>query len=281
MENNDYTNINWFPGHMAKARRLMQEQLQLVDIVIELRDARIPLASSNPLLQELSKNKPVLIILNKADLSDPKKNELWKDSFDNCLLIDSLNENITNIVVNEVKTILADKLERAKRRGIRKKVLRAMVVGIPNVGKSTFINNIVKKKVAKAENRPGVTKSLQWIKINEDVELLDTPGVLWPKLENQEDARLLALIGSINDDVLDKQQLVSFGLNYLVNKYPGLISNRYEVDEKSDNLIEDIARKKMWLTSNNEIDFNKAIDLLLKDIRSNKIGRITWQDVRE
>lgn len=276
-----YKNINWFPGHMAKARRLMEEQLKLVDIVIELRDARIPEASGNPLLKELSKNKPVLIILNKADLSDPNKNEIWKDYFDNCLLVDSLNENITKTIVNEVKRILKDKLDKAKARGIRKKVLRAMVVGIPNVGKSTFINNIVKRKVAKAENRPGVTKALQWIKINEDVELLDTPGVLWPKFENQEDARLLALIGSINDEVLDKEELVIFGLNYLKENYKGLITSRYEVDENSDDLINDIAKKKMWLTNNNQIDYKKTIDLLLKDIRSNKIGRITWQDVRE
>ncbi len=276
-----YKNINWFPGHMAKARRLMEEQLKLVDIVIELRDARIPEASGNPLLKELSKNKPVLIILNKADLSDPNKNEIWKDYFDNCLLVDSLNENITKTIVDEVKRILKDKLDKAKARGIRKKVLRAMVVGIPNVGKSTFINNIVKRKVAKAENRPGVTKALQWIKINEDVELLDTPGVLWPKFENQEDARLLALIGSINDEVLNKEELVIFGLNYLKENYKGLISKRYEVDENSDDLIDDIAKKKMWLTNNNKIDYKKTIDLLLKDIRSNKIGRITWQDVRE
>ena len=159
--------------------------------------------------------------------------------------------------------------------------LTAGIVGLPNVGKSTFINNIVKKKVAKAENRPGVTKSLQWIRINEDVELLDTPGVLWPKFDNQEDARLLALLGSINDDILDKEELVIFGLNYLLEHYPGLISSRYEVDEKSDNLIEDIARNKKWLTNDNNIDRTKAIDLILKDIRSDKIGKITWQDVRE
>ena len=205
MENETNSNvaINWYPGHMAKARRQMEEQLKLVDIVIELRDARIPEASANPILAELSRNKRVLIILNKADLADPDKNSLWKKHFENCLIVDSTADNLTKTVVNEVKRILQDKLERAKARGIRKKTLRAMVVGIPNVGKSTFINNIVKKKVAKAENRPGVTKSLQWIRINEDVELLDTPGVLWPKIENQDDARLLALIGSINDDVLD------------------------------------------------------------------------------
>ena len=274
-------NINWYPGHMAKARRLMEEQLKLVDIIIELRDARIPAASANPILKELSRNKPVLIILNKADLSDEAANKRWANQFEHCLIVDSLNENLSKRVVEKVKEILKDKLERAKAKGIRKKVLRAMVVGIPNVGKSTFINNIVRKKVAKAENRPGVTKSLQWIRINEDVELLDTPGVLWPKLENQDDARLLALIGSINDDVLDKEDLVYFALNYLRISYPGVINKRYEVAEDENDLLEAIARKKLWLLNNNEINREKAVDQLLKDIRSSKIGRISWQDVRE
>lgn len=270
--------INWYPGHMAKARRQMEEQLKLVDIVIELRDARIPEASANPILAELSKNKRVLIILNKADLADPEKNKQWKQHFENCLISDSISDNLTKNVVNEVKRILSDKLEKAKARGIRKKTLRAMVVGIPNVGKSTFINNIVKKKVAKAENRPGVTKSLQWIRINEDVELLDTPGVLWPKIENQSDARLLALLGSINDDILDKQELVSFGLQLLKDKYPGLIHERYAVDENGDDLIQKIGKARLWLSSDGEVDMAKTVDAILKDIRSNKIGRITWQD---
>ncbi|MCR4854794.1 MAG: ribosome biogenesis GTPase YlqF [Erysipelotrichaceae bacterium] len=273
--------INWYPGHMAKARRQMEEQLKLVDIVIELRDARIPEASANPMLQELSKNKPVLIILNKADLADEKKSLAWKDRFEHCLIVDSTSDNLSKTVVNEVKLILKDKLERAKARGIRKKVLRAMIVGIPNVGKSTFINNIVKKKVAKAENRPGVTKALQWIRINEDVELLDTPGVLWPKIDDQENARLLALIGSINDDILDKEDLVRFGLDYLRQIYPGLIAKRYGIDENSQDLLEKIAFEKLWLISDDEINLPKAVDAILKDIRGNKIGRITWQDAGE
>lgn len=273
--------INWYPGHMAKARRQMEEQLKLVDIVIELRDARIPEASANPILKELSRNKPVLIILNKADLADEKKSLAWKETFEHCLITDSVDDRLTKTVTEEVKKILKDKLERAKARGIRKKVLRAMVVGIPNVGKSTFINNIVKKKAAKAENRPGVTKALQWIRINEDVELLDTPGVLWPKFDDQNDALLLALLGSINDDVLDKEGLVRFGLSYLKTIYPGKITERYGVNEDGDHLLEAIAKEKLWLSSNGQIDIAKAVDLILKDIRSNKIGRITWQDAGE
>ncbi|MDO4197684.1 MAG: ribosome biogenesis GTPase YlqF [Erysipelotrichaceae bacterium] len=280
MENSDNTsskNINWFPGHMQKARRQMEEQLKLVDIVIELRDARIPEASANPLLKELSRNKPCLIILNKADLADEEENNKWKKQYEYCLVLNSASENITKKVVNEVKTILKPKLDKAKERGIRKKVLRAMVVGIPNVGKSTFINNIVKKKVAKTENRPGVTRNLQWIRINEDVELLDTPGVLWPKFENQEDARLLALMGSINDSVVDKEELVVFALNYLKENYPGVIHGRYEVDENEKDLISAIAYKKLWLSNDNQINRTKAVDLLLKDFRSERIGKITWQ----
>ena len=274
--------IQWFPGHMQKARRQMEEQLKLVDIIIELRDARIPDASANPILQELAPNKPRLIILNKSDLADENLNKLWLNKFEHCLLIDSTSDNLSKIVVNEVKEILKDKLEKAKARGIRKKVLRAMVVGIPNVGKSTFINNIVKKKAAKVENRPGVTRSLQWIKINEDVELLDTPGVLWPKFDNQDDARLVALVGSINDEVItDLNELVSFGLKYIVSKYPGLLSKRYNIDENKDDLINEISRSKSWLTKEGEIDQTKAISAILKDIRSGAIGRITWQDVRE
>ena len=275
-------NIQWYPGHMEKARRQMEEQLKLVDIIIELRDARIPEASGNPILIKMANNKPRLVILNKADLADKEESEKWKSSFEHCLIVDSTEDNLTKIVVYEVKTILKAKLDKAKERGIRKKVLRAMVVGIPNVGKSTFINNIVKKNVAKAENRPGVTKNLQWIRINEDVELLDTPGVLWPRFDNQEDAKLLALVGSIKDDNLDKQDLVLFGLNNLKIAYPGLITNRYEVDENEDNLLDKIAYKKLWLSNNNEVNKTKAVDSILKDIRSNKLGRITWQKyVRE
>lgn len=277
MDNENNIKINWFPGHMAKARRQMEEQLKLVDIVIEIRDARMPLASGNPLLNELAKNKEKLVILNKSDRADLKENELWLNYFDKALLCDSVNEKITNKVVNEVKLILKAKLDKAKARGIRKKTLRAMVVGIPNVGKSTFINNIVKKKVAKAENRPGVTKNLQWIRINEDVELLDTPGVLWPKIEDQNQAKILALLGSMNDEILDSEDLAYFGLDYIKNNYPGLLNMRYGINEDEDDLIEAIGRNKMWLTSNDKVDRTKSYKLILKDIRENNIGRITFE----
>ncbi len=277
MNSENEIKINWYPGHMAKARRQMEEQLKLVDIVIEIRDARMPLASGNPLLNELAANKEKLIILNKADRADKKENDLWLTYFDKALLCDSVNERITNKVVDEVKLILKAKLDKAKARGIRKKTLRAMVVGIPNVGKSTFINNVVKKKIAKAENRPGVTKNLQWIRINEDVELLDTPGVLWPKIEDQNQAKILALLGSMNDEILDGEQLTYFGLGYIKNNYPGLLKERYGINEDEKDLIEAIGKSKMWLISEGLVDRTKTYNMVLKDIRENKIGRITFE----
>lgn len=281
--NENKTNINWFPGHMAKAKRQMEEQLKLVDIIIELRDARIPFASENPLLKELSKNKKRLIILNKADLADEIENKKFIDYFDNALLIDSLHDNVSKLISNKIKEMCNDILERAKRKGIRNKTIRAMVVGIPNVGKSTLINSFVKKKIAKVENRPGVTRNLQWIKIDKEIELLDTPGVLWPKFENQEDAIKLAILGTINDNVLDKEELVNYCLLYLKNNYKDLLIKYYELDN-IDNLFEDIGRKKNYLISGGQIDKNKTIDSILKDIRLNKLGRISLEkveDVRE
>ena len=275
--NENKTIINWYPGHMAKANRQMEEQLKLVDIVIELRDARMPLASGNPLLNSLAKDKKHLIILNKADKADKEENKKWLNYFERALLIDSLNEKNTNRIINEVKDILKEKLEKAKARGIRKKVLRAMVVGIPNVGKSTFINNIVNRKIAKAENRPGVTKNLQWIRINEDVELLDTPGVLWPKIDDQRQALILALLGSINDEILDKEALANFVINYIKDNYLMLLNKRYDIDENKSDLIKEIGLSKKCLTNDGNIDLDKTYKMILKDIRGASIGNITFE----
>lgn len=271
--------IQWFPGHMAKANRQMSEQLKLVDIVIEIRDARMPLASFNPNFDKLFNGKPRLIVLNKADLADEKENKNWLKYFreENTILVNSTHDNLKSIVVSKVQTILKDKIEKAKAKGIRKKVLRAMVVGVPNVGKSTFINNIVKKKVAKAENRPGVTKSLSWININEDLMLLDTPGVLWPKFENQTQAKILALLGSINDDIIDIQELTIFGIDLIKKLYPEAISNRYEVNENDENILNSIGHSKKCITKNNEVDLDKTCELVLNDIRNNKLGRLSYE----
>lgn len=271
--------IQWFPGHMAKANREMEEQLKLVDIVIELRDARMPLASFNPNFDKLFNGKPRLVVLNKADLADEKENKKWLKYFkeENTVLVNSTHDNLKNVIVSKVQFILKDKLEKAKAKGIRKKVLRAMVVGVPNVGKSTFINNIVKKKVAKTENRPGVTKSLSWININEDLMLLDTPGVLWPKFEDQDQAKILALLGSLNDDVVDKHDLVRFGTDLVIKLYPGVISNRYGVNENDEDILISIGKNKGCLTKNSEVDIDKTCEMFLADIRNNKLGRLSFE----
>lgn len=279
-------NINWYPGHMEKAKRQMQEQLKMVDIIIELRDARMPISSANPVLAELGKDKPRLIVLTKKDVADDELTKKWLEVLNEkyrAIAVNSFDSNISKIIVNEVKDILKTKLERAKARGIRKKVLRALVCGIPNVGKSTLINAITKKKSAKVENRPGVTKSLQWIRIHEDLELLDTPGVLWPKFEDQDVARRLALLSSISDHVLDKQDIVLFGLDYLSLHYFSLLSKRYNVTEcgNSLKLVDEIARSKNWYKVGGVIDYEKTYDIFLSDIRNDNLGKITWDYVGE
>lgn len=281
-------NINWFPGHMQKAKRQMQESLKLVDIVIELRDARIPYSSENPMLKDLIGQKPRLIVLTKKDMADPVITEEWIAYFkeNNCraIAIDSNHDDLKRIIPNLVKEMLADKLARAKARGIRKKVLRAMVVGIPNVGKSTLINGVVRKKVAKTENRPGVTKSLQWIKLNEDVELLDTPGVLWPRFKDERVAFNLALVGSMNDQVVDLRTIVLYALEYLKKHYANLLKERFAieiVEESSFNTLKRIAASKQFLKQAGELDIDRTVEYLITELRNDKVGKISWERVDE
>lgn len=285
---NKTTNINWFPGHMQKAKRQMQESLKLVDMVIELRDARIPYSSENPMIKDLIGQKPRLIILTKKDMADPKVTEEWLEYFKSndikAIAVDSNHDDLKKIIPGLVKEILADKLARAKARGIRKKVLRAMVVGIPNVGKSTLINGVVKKKIAKVENRPGVTRSLQWIKLNEDVELLDTPGVLWPRFSEERVAFNLALVGSMNDQVVDLRAIVLASLDYLKKYYTDVLSERYEieiVDESAFETLKRIGAKKNLYKLAGEVDVKRTVEFFLAEIRNDKVGRISWERVDE
>lgn len=282
------TNINWYPGHMQKAKRQMQDSLKLVDIVIEMRDARIPFSSENPMLLDIIDQKPRLIILTKKDMADPVRTKEWLEYFNSqgiyALAVDSNSDNLKKIIPGVVKEILKDKLERAKARGIRKKMLRAMVAGIPNVGKSTLINNIVKKKVAKVENRPGVTRSLQWIKLNEDVELLDTPGVLWPRFNDEKVAYNLALVGSLNDQVVDKRAIVCYAIEHLYDYYPGVLKERYDIvlDKKDPmKILNNIALSKKIFKLDNELDIKKTVDFILTDIRNDKLKNVTWEFVNE
>lgn len=283
--NTQKASFNWFPGHMQKAKRQMQEALPLVDIVIELRDARIPYSSENPLIRDIIGQKPRMIILTKKDMADPKRTAEWIEKYEamgiHTIAVNSNKDDLKKIIPNEVKHQLKEKLERAKARGIRKKMLRAMVVGIPNVGKSTLINGVVKKKVAKVENRAGVTRSLQWVKLNEDVELLDTPGVLWPRFNDETVAFHLALVGSLNDKVVvDKVKLIYHALVHLYRDYREVLNERYDInasDENPQKILEAIATSKNIVQLGGELDIDKAVDFILADIRNNKLQNVSWE----
>ena len=234
-------NVQWYPGHMTKAKRQMQEDIKLIDLIIELVDARVPLSSRNPDIDELGKNKSRLILLNKSDLADERQNEAWKTYFQAkgfyVVKVDSRNGSGMKAINKVIQEACKEKIERDRRRGIKNRPIRAMVVGIPNVGKSTFINTFAGKACAKTGNKPGVTKGKQWIRLNKSVELLDTPGILWPKFEDQEVGMRLAYIGSIKDDILNIEELALGLIGYLQEFYPAAIRERYNVEEELNRWI--------------------------------------------
>lgn len=282
-QNTTKVNINWFPGHMTKAKREMQEKLKMVDMVVECRDARVPNASKNPMLDELIQNKPRCIILTKTDKADPIETEKWikelRNDTTHVIGCNILKDNMIQILTAVSKEIMASFIERQKRRGINPRAIRIMIVGIPNVGKSTLINRVAKKKAVVAADRPGVTRSLQWVKINKDLELLDTPGVLWPKFEDQNVGLCLGISGAIKDEILPLEDVCLFGLNYCLTYYPQYLENRYEI-ELSEDAVENlrrIARKRQCLKINNELDEEKAISLFIREARDGLIGRISWE----
>lgn len=279
------TAIQWFPGHMTRAKREMMENLQKVDMVIEIRDCRIPLSSANPMLDEILKNKPRLIILSKKDKGEPKEIEAWIDYLKNdqtaAIAMDLLKEKVGENTTAACKSVMKPMIDRMIRKGIRPRAIRAMVVGIPNVGKSTFINRIAGKKVAETSDRPGVTRALKWVKCNADLELLDTPGVLWPKFEDEQVGKNLALTGAIRDEVLPLEEIAVYGIERLIKEYPNRLKERYEVEIVEDpyKMIEAIARKKNWLKSGNEPDWARCYRVILNDIRDGKLGTITWEKI--
>lgn len=276
-------NVQWYPGHMTKARRQMQEDIKLIDLIIELVDARVPLSSRNPDIDELGKNKSRLILLNKADLADERQNEAWKEYFQKkgyfVVKVDSRSGSGMKMIQNVIQEACKEKIERDRRRGIKNRPIRAMVVGIPNVGKSTFINTFAGKACAKTGNKPGVTKGKQWIRLNKGVELLDTPGILWPKFEDQEVGIRLAYIGSIKDDVLNMEELSLSLINYLRIKYQGVLEKRYGIPEEGTSLevMEAIARARGCLKKGEELDYGKTAGILFDDFRSGRLGRITLE----
>ena len=275
---------HWYPGHMTKAVRQMKEDIKLIDLVIELLDARIPLSSRNPDIDDLGKNKARLVLLNKSDLADETDNNKWiqyfKDKGIIALKINSKNKQGIKEINNAVQIACKEKIERDKKRGIINRPVRAMVVGIPNVGKSTFINAYAGRAAAKTGNKPGVTKGKQWIRLNKSVELLDTPGILWPKFEDQTVGLRLALIGSIKDEILNIDELSLELISYLKENYAGTLTARYEVEENVERpveILEAIAQKRGCVQRGNEIDYSKAAALVIDDFRSGRLGRITLE----
>lgn len=276
-------NVQWYPGHMTKAKRQMQEDVKLIDLIIELVDARVPFSSRNPDIDEIGKNKARLILLNKADLADEAQNEAWKAYFQEkgfyVVKVDSRNGAGMKLVQNVIQEACKEKTERDRKRGIKNRPIRAMVAGIPNVGKSTFINTFAGKACAKTGNKPGVTKGKQWIRLNKNVELLDTPGILWPKFEDQEVGKRLAFIGSVKDDILNMEELALELISYLCKNYPGALEKRYNIAEEGlpVEILGEIARVRGCLKKGEELDYTKATGILFEEFRSGKIGRITLE----
>ena len=277
-------NIQWYPGHMTKAKRAMKEDIKLIDLVIELVDARVPLSSRNPDIDDLAKGKARMVLLNKSDLADERVNAQWAAWFEakniHAVKVDSRNKGTLKQVQSVVQEACKEKIERDRKRGIMNRPIRTMVVGIPNVGKSTFINSFAGKACAKTGNKPGVTKGNQWIRLNKTLELLDTPGILWPKFEDQAVGLKLALIGSINDQILNKDDLACRCIRILKERYPGMVSQRFGLeteDKEPAAILEDVARLRSCLMKGGELDIARAAAMVLDDFRSGKQGRVTLE----
>ena len=281
-------NFQWYPGHMTKAKRMMQENIKLIDLVIELVDARVPMSSRNPDIDELGKNKARLILLNKADLADEKQTEEWIGYFRgkgySAVKVNSRKGGGIKSIQGVIQEACKEKTERDRKRGILNRPVRAMVVGIPNVGKSTFINSFAGKACAKTGNKPGVTKGNQWIRLNKTLELLDTPGILWPRFEDQQVGLHLALIGSINDQILNKDELACELISLLEKDYPQVVKDRFgieNVEEDRVKVLEEIARSRACLMKGGELDLARASALLLDDFRAGKLGRISLEKAED
>ena len=278
------TKINWFPGHMKKTQREIKENLKLVDAVIEIRDARIAASSANPDIDRLCEGKPRIILLNKSDLCEVRATKEWinKLSSENIMVLEvnCLTGKGLNQIKPALENLLKEKLDRLRKKGLVKMQMRVMVVGIPNVGKSTFINKMAKNTVAKTGDKPGVTKSKQWIKTKMDIEMLDTPGVLWPKFEDEETALNLAFTGAIKDEIMDTEELAFNLVKRLQGAYPKQLKERYKLDEINKDPLEtlnNIARKRGCLVKGGEIDYNRISTILLDEFRGGKIGMISLE----
>lgn len=276
--------INWFPGHMVKTKREIQNNLKLVDAVIEIRDARIPKSSKNPDIDTLCAGKPRVILLNKSDLTDPKITKAWKDSLTNketvVLEVNALKGEGLNAIKPALLKLLKEKHDKLRAKGLVKITTRVMVVGIPNVGKSTFINKMAKNNIAKTGDRPGVTKNKQWIKTKLGIELMDTPGVLWPKFEDETVGLNLAFTGAIKDEIMDTEELALKLVERLQETNPNELMTRYKLTEIQGNPLDNldaIARKRGAIMAGNQIDYNRIAGIILDEFRGGKIGRISLE----
>jgi ribosome biogenesis GTPase A len=279
--------IQWFPGHMAKARREVTEKLKLVDIIFELIDARLPYSSRNPMIDEVIQQKPRLLILNKSDMADEAETKKWLRYFEEnghrAVAINSFESKDLKNVTKAAQELLTEKWERMKSRGIKPRAIRAMIVGIPNVGKSTLINRLAKKNIAKTGNMPGVTKAQQWIKVGKEIELLDTPGILWPKFEDQSVGYKLALTGAIKDTITNMEDLAIFGLHFLEEHYPERLEHRFKIstiDEKIANTFDHIGRLR-GKVKGGETDYDAVAELIVRDIRNEELGKLSFDFVEE
>jgi len=280
--------IQWFPGHMAKARREISEKIKQVDLIIELKDARIPYSSTNPMIDEIVGNKPRLILLCKSSMADPLVTKLWIESYKKkniiALDIDSITGFHVNQVIKYAELALKSVFAKRKEKGILSKTIKAMILGIPNVGKSTLINTLAKRKATNVGNKPGVTKSQTWIRVTDDLFLLDTPGILWPKFEDQEVGLKLAMCGSIKDEILSLEQITMASINYLSTNYPELLKNRYgleDVNKDSLEVLEDIGRKRGFLLKGGVVDISRTTTMFLNELRTMKIGAMSYERPRE
>lgn len=275
--------IQWFPGHMSKARRQVQENLKFVDFVTVLVDARLPLSSQNPMLNKIVGDKPKLLILNKADLADPQIVKEWQAYFQGqgikTLLINAKEQATVKKLTEAAKSLMADKLARLREKGIKKETLRTMIIGIPNAGKSTLMNRLAGKKIAVVGNKPGVTKGQQWLKSNKDLEILDTPGILWPKFEDQLVGLKLALTGAIKDNLLPMDEVTIFGLNYFKENYPERLQERFQgldLWQEAPEMIMDLTQKLGFRD-----DYDRFYSLFVKEVRDGKLGRYTLDKVSD
>lgn len=281
--------IQWFPGHMAKAKREIEERMKLIDIVIELVDARAPFSSKNPMFDSIIKQKPRLVVLTKKDMADERKTNQWIQYYES-LNYQAMSVNLKKFneyqkIIDKCRYILKEKMMKEKERGLKPRAIRAIVIGIPNVGKSTFINKLANRKATVTGNRPGVTKSQQIIRIAKDFELFDTPGVLWPKFENIHIARNIALIGSIKQDILPLDELFIYAIQFLGEKYPQLLKERYQLDIQFDdenwllNTFDHIAKIRKIKPLRGETDYDRVMELVFSEIYDGSLGKITWEDV--